>query len=351
MHSRFFLPFASMLLGGLLVAMSVSAQSTIPAHAQSGAPTAVDIFTFSGDFESDTSNRVLVPWGACPDGQTTFGSSDPPCNSTSVFGSDSNGTFWEWTSANAKKGGGFVYEAPAAIGNEYTFFVKFEVTDYADSPYNKIVDFKEGSNDNGLYLFKRSPTEVRFELYPQNAASPLNPPETLFDLAIARDIDPNNNQGRLRIYTPDADGDFFLAFEVSDASGNAVPSGNILWLFADDGNGFEGIRGGKVYDFRFWDEALDLEQLTAQAPVGELIVEPDVEPDVEPETIGTTGGQNTTGRPSTTGTPTAVAPTGPELAATGIGNYWLWMVGAAFMIAGAWSIRRARLTMSHSPVH
>lgn len=77
----------------------------------------------------------------------------------------------------------------------------------------------------------------------------------LLDLAVVRDSSATPNP-TFTVYTRSSSGAFTKEYEIDDLNGDSIPaieSGNtILGFFGEDGNAFEAIQAGKVFDLRFW---------------------------------------------------------------------------------------------------
>lgn len=72
-------------------------------------------------------------------------------NSSSSFG----GGAWSWSAAT-NPGGGLIMDVPASISSVYSISLRMKLDQFYTGPndaYVKLIDFKDRTSDNGLYLF------------------------------------------------------------------------------------------------------------------------------------------------------------------------------------------------------
>ncbi len=139
-----------------------------PALAAAPAPTVR--YTFDGNATDQAGGSALTPAPACPGN---------PCNTSTGFGSDGAGGYWEWTSSGLN-GGGFRVSTAAPIGDTYTLALKFSFDEV--SGYRKIVDYENQTSDNGFYFY-----DGFLEFYPFSEQSPSTyPAGTVLDLVAVR---------------------------------------------------------------------------------------------------------------------------------------------------------------------
>lgn len=257
-----------------LISVPVSMATALPAVAAVPAPD--DVFTFDDSMVASNGVTTLLPYDACPQGGTG------PCNASSGFGSEDGDGYWEWASTDVRFGGGFLYNPSTDIGDTYTFFLRFKITEPSSSSYNKLVDYLDRVDDTGFYLYDGS-----ISFYDLGYGAETLDDTQILDLAVVRDS--SVTPATFSVYTRDGSGLFTRQLVVDDPDEQSIAfldgSGHSkLGFFNNDELYNEGIQGGRVYDLRFWyNTALTEDQLNE-------FVTP-AEPTSQPETpaLATTG--------------------------------------------------------------
>ena len=251
------------LLGLVLVLALLASTWLVAQPASAAAPAPTVHYTFDGTATDQAGGSTLTPAPACPGN---------PCNTSSGFGSDGNGGFWEWTSAGVN-GGGFRVSTGAPIGDTYTLALKFSFSEV--SGYRKIVDYEDQTSDNGFYFY-----DGLLEFYPFSETSPsAYPANTVLDLVAVRQST-GGVSGTFTVYAVGSDGNLTEVFSTSDPTGESLAIGNgsggtLLGFFFDDNVvDEEATPSGKVYDLRIWSgtaltpEELEEEILPPAPPTG-----------------------------------------------------------------------------------
>ncbi|OPZ74096.1 MAG: hypothetical protein BWY82_00856 [Verrucomicrobia bacterium ADurb.Bin474] len=176
-------------------------------------------------------------------------------NATSGFGSDGNGTFWEWTS-NLPRGGGFRIDVNSDISNNYSIGVRFAFTQTGPG-WRKIIDYKNLGADTGFYFY--SGGYVRFYNHP-NEGTTLVSNEQIVDIVATR-----SSEGTFIAYIV-VDGILHKEIEVDDSLGQAIPSvvdGRPRFGFFHDDNATssEATNAGKVYSVKIWNGPISEEDV------------------------------------------------------------------------------------------
>jgi len=212
--------------------------------ALAAAPQPTVHYTFDGALTDAKGGSTLKVADPCP---------ADPCNATSEFGSDADGTYWHWTSS-ADRGGGFTIDTTANLGTTYTVALKFSFADV--DYYRKIIDYKNRESDNGFYYY-----DATLLFYPFSESSPEPyPANTVLDLIAVRQAT-DGDKGTFTVYAVGADGSFKHLFTSQDDTGESIPhtnasGGTTLGFFFDDiATSSEAAREGKVYDLRMWPNA------------------------------------------------------------------------------------------------
>jgi len=227
-------------MGPTFLARSVSAVSYTPTIA----------YDFAGNATDSQNNSSLTFASAC----TT---SANPCNVSSSYGTDTDGTYWQWT-ANRGRGGGFWIDTNTAVSTSYSvaFKISFEQTDC----YRTIIDFSDGTDDDHLYFCGG------MEFYPRPGSTFQFLPNTVYNILISR-----QTSGKILAYVLNSAGAAVKILEVDDKAlgGNPAhslmipapsPSGGSRFRFFHD-ECCEYSSGGKIYDVRVWgDQVLPPEQ-------------------------------------------------------------------------------------------
>lgn len=191
-------------------------------------------------------------------------------NTTTAYGSDSTGPYWQWTT-NTQRGGGFTLDIDPAkvaegIDKSYTISVRFSY-DMFNSTWTKIIDYKNKTLDTGFYFAGKNKLKF-YNIGTDGITSAA--PKSIIDIIATRDESTKKFTAYMMV-----DGVFEKEIEVNDIGGEATPSivdGKIRFgFFHDDykSGGLEKTTGGKVYSIKFWDGAITpAEILTATASKG-----------------------------------------------------------------------------------
>jgi hypothetical protein len=237
---------------------------SLPASA-STTPQPDDVFTFDDSFQSSTGTNEVQPYEPCTDPVA----GDSPCNSESSFGAVDGDGYWGWESTDDAYGGGFFYNPSSTIGDSYTIFLKFQITEpsLGDS-YNKIVDYENLTSDSGFYLYNSEDPSWQLEFYSsgENGSGTSSFDVTdVIDVAIVRDD--STTPATFKAYVRTDGGLFAEEFTFDDLGGESLPfvdsdGHTLLGFFGEDGNSNEAALGGRIFDLRFWyDKALTEEEL------------------------------------------------------------------------------------------
>ncbi len=191
---------------------------------------------FDGNFIDAAGGSTIEVHPDCP---------ADPCNSSSTFGSDANGTYWQWESIGSR-GGGFTLRTNAELGETYTIKLVFSFDDV--SSYNKIIDFKNRNSDSGLYF-----QSGFINFYPLAESVQSFSAGELLQLVIAR----NSVDDKLLVYVIDSGNEVAL-LDIDDISDLALPHSDsgesVLGFFHDDlTTSTESTSGGKVYSLQILD--------------------------------------------------------------------------------------------------
>lgn len=255
---------ASILATAGLVAMGSPALAAAPASNYS--------FTMANDFTDKAGTSTLTPAPQC----SSPGVEDL-CNDSSSFGTDADGNYWTWATAQGN-GGGIVLITPAPLGSTFTYSMKFSVSGKSaddgcpDACFTKLVDYGDLTVDDGIYFRGVGPVVVS-EGY-DDGTTEYGFNEVLV-LTVTRD-----SAGLLNVYMKGPNG-FENALTYDDSSSNyfvaaASGSGSILRLFQEEpesvSTSYEGAPGGKLYGFQAWENvALTEDEVRAiEWPAGTL---------------------------------------------------------------------------------
>lgn len=251
---------AALVLSSAFVVVGAS----LPASA-STTPQPDDAFTFDDSFQSSAGINEVQPYEPCTDPVA----GDSPCNSASSFDAIDGDGYWEWQSTDDAYGGGFLYNPSRSIGDSYTIFLKFQITEPSlGESYNKIVDYENLTSDSGFYLYNSEDPSWQLEFYSsgENGSGTSSFDVTdVIDVAIVRDD--SSTPATFKAYVRTGDGLFAEEFTFDDLEGESLPfidsdGHTLLGFFGEDGNSDEAALGGRIFDLRFWyDKALTEEEL------------------------------------------------------------------------------------------
>lgn len=233
--------FSVLVLGSLLSAflVPVAAQATT-------VPDPTIHFTFDNTLTPVSGNGTLTPEPSC-----SSVSNNTPCNSTSGFGSDVGGGYWEWTSTT-QRGGGFTLATAQDLGKTYTITLRFSFNQV--SGYRKIVDYLNRGSDTGFYVLSG-----RINFYPLGTGTTIFAAGDVLDLVAVRTDSANQqnpNEGVFTVYLNQG-GTLTQLLQVTDTQGTSIPhqSGGqtILGFFYDDNaTTAEATPTGKIWDLKLW---------------------------------------------------------------------------------------------------
>ncbi len=234
-----------LLAGGVVGTSAALAEDRAPTVVQpAAAPPPTMVYEFAGNFTDAAAGSTIRELPTCQQ------ASKAPCNATSTFGSDTIGTYWEWTTDNDSAGGGFTLDSNQDFADSYTIWVKFAFTEV--NGYRKIIDYQNRTSDNGFYF-----QSGRLLFYPDisQRTSTTYAANQIIDLVAVRD-------GSTKTFTVTAqnnDGSNIGTFTYTDPGTESLPSPrDILGFFYDDSKQqTERTPGGKIYSLRVWrDRAL-----------------------------------------------------------------------------------------------
>lgn len=217
--------------GTSIFARTVSAISYTPTVA----------YDFAGNATDVQNNSTLTFLPSCTP-------SESACNASSNYGTDSDGTYWQWT-ANRGRGGGFMIDTNTAVNTAYSIALKISFGE--TNCYKTIIDFSDSTDDDHLYFCGG------MQFYPTPTSTFQFSPNTVYDILISRQSD-----GKILSYVLDSSGNAVKILEVDDKAlgGNpahslmipaASPSGGSRLRFFHD-ECCEYTTSGKVYDVRIW---------------------------------------------------------------------------------------------------
>lgn len=255
---------AALTLGGLVVPAGAVDEVTATVT-----PAPTIHYTFDGNLTDANGASAATQAVACP---------SAPCNSATSFGSDANGTFWNWTSTNAASGGGFSLSTTAVIGDTYTLALKFSFTEVSPG-YRKIIDYENRTSDNGFYFLNSA---LLFYPYTGQPSSTTYAADQVLDLVAVRQST-GGVTGTFTVYAVGANGLLTLLFVANDTDGSSIPISNgaggtkLGFFFDDTVVQNEATASGKVYDLQIW-----ANQALTQAELENIITPPPVVPPVTP---------------------------------------------------------------------
>jgi len=210
---------------------------------------AVPAPTFHWDFENESLSPIAGAATLTVERDCSSAVTTPSCNSSTGFGSDSNGGYWEWAST-APRGGGFTVTTPAPIGETYSIALKFSFAQV--NGYRKIIDYKNRVTDTGFYVLSG-----RVNFYNLGTGTVTFAANDVLDLVAVRDSDGTATGGTFTVYL-NANGALTKLLEVSDANGQSIPfvtgtNESLLGFFFDDNaTSSEATNAGKIWDLKMW---------------------------------------------------------------------------------------------------
>jgi LPXTG-motif cell wall-anchored protein len=238
------------------------------------APTPTINYTMKNTLNGLAGNPALVAAPTCSNPGV-----EDNCNTSTNFGTDSNGNFFHWVTTQGN-GGGLVLTTAQPLGDSYTMTIKFAVDalsndeDGISNPangYSKLIDFKDLTDDEGLYFNNGDHYLITNSSDPGDGTFAAGDVVTM---TIVRDATPATPT--FTVYAKDATNANAVQFTMDDPSGLYVAeshgAGSILHLFQDEpetatnGNSHEGVQEGRLYGFEAWPGvALTEEQINASA--------------------------------------------------------------------------------------
>ncbi|RGD75437.1 MucBP domain-containing protein [Anaerofustis stercorihominis] len=188
-------------------------------------------------------------------------------NSSTSYGSDSYGPYFQWKSTQAR-GGGFYIDINKNIGEEYTIGLKFSFEQTGPS-WRKIIDYKNSTLDTGFYFYDSG--HLRFYNYGAQGTS-TTPANKVVDMIVRR-----NKSKSFEAYIVNGNTKT-LDLKVSDTNDQGVPSvvngkTRLGFFFDDTVTGAEATPGGKVYAIKIWDKYVDPDEVIEELkPKGTVTV-------------------------------------------------------------------------------
>jgi hypothetical protein len=207
----------------------------------SDAQNLVAVYNFDGNFTDELGGSTLNKFGVINDGNNHN-------NYTESFGTDVNGTYWNWTS-NLARGGGIWIDLNTNISTSYSIGIKFSFSD-TEGGYRKIIDYKNLGSDNGFYFYSGG----KFNFYPnQTLGTSITNNNEVCDMIVTRDGSTNVIKAFIVI-----DNILYEELNVSDIANNAVPTlvntkPRFRFFHDDNVTTSEATPGGKVYSIKVWD--------------------------------------------------------------------------------------------------
>lgn len=284
--------------GVFLTVLSTVVLSLVPINSAVAVPSATYHYEFEGNTTPLSGNSTLTLLPSC-----SVASAGSPCNSTTSYGTGSDGDgYFAWTSTG-NRGGGFKVETPngQAIGTSYSMSLKFEFSSV--SSYRKIVDYKNGTNDDtGFYIISG-----KIQFYPLPTSQITYSANQVLNLLAVRQAT-GATTGTFTVYAKQGS-TLTKIIEVPDNTGSSIPDtnaggGTVFGFFFDDlATSGEATPSGKVYDLKFWQNtALTQDQITEVANAPATVTIPTT-PD-QPTVVGANQSVTVTvPTPSTGGSP------------------------------------------------
>lgn len=213
-------------------------------------PPSID-YDFVGNLTDSAGGSTATPSVTCP----TSNDTEPPCITSSSFGSDGAGSFWQW-STTSLDGGGLRILTSAPVTDTYTLILKFSFSDIGpDADYRKIIDYKDSATDTGFYTY--ADYIYFYELGDgSDVVGKYFSADEVIDLVVVRDGTTDNFKVYIRSAGGGGLGDPVI--DIDDSADNesvfaTSGAGSVIGLFYDDGDtDDEGSPGGKVYEFKTW---------------------------------------------------------------------------------------------------
>ena len=189
---------------------------------------------------------------------TTFGSP------TESFGTDAAGDFWSWTTSS-NPGAGITLDTNELTNSSvYSVAIRFKLSNV--SGYRKIIDYANGTSDNGFYI-----SNGRARFYPTLSISPPSAPlfqaGDLIDLIATRDA-----SGNFKVYANNGLGGYTEILSRDNSGPSTIPAnigGGVsrFGFFYDDSlTNLEYSPSGQVYSIRLYDTALTPSEISTIFP-------------------------------------------------------------------------------------
>ncbi|MGZ4099099.1 MAG: T9SS type A sorting domain-containing protein [Bacteroidia bacterium] len=166
-----------------------------------------------------------------------------------------NGAF-TWTANSTGGGGGLIVKVPDASFTENDYSISMDLKFNEVTNYVKVIDFKEQTNDNGLYF-----SSGLVELYPLGAGSTNINSNTYYTVLLTRRAADDsvkvyvlqNNQLLLQIFDKDVNSDYVTSLNGTD---------RVFSLFHDDlTTNTEYTDSGAVRSVRIWNGIVTIGQV------------------------------------------------------------------------------------------
>ena len=245
-------------------------------------PTPTYSYTMEGNLNDTAGTSTMTPAVTCNSPAAT-----DLCNISANFGSDANGHFWHWVTAQ-NNGGGAVLTTPTAFGADYTIYIKFAIDDEAndtnssdcaapDANYSSVFNTSDLTSDYGFYTAGCNP-DLYLSTGMETADTRIGVGEVV-EAVLTRD----DATKELKVYINYANG-FEESWTVDDTNGDFLiadhNSGSILRLFQDDGldDSHEGVQEGRLYGLKVWaNDVLTLEEIAPLATLDDKLAETGVD--------------------------------------------------------------------------
>lgn len=251
-------------------AIALASLGFAAAPASAAAPAATYSYTMEGNLTDTSGSSTMTPATICSSPAAT-----DLCNISANFGTDANGDFWHWVTAQ-DNGGGAVLTTPAPFGSDYSIYIKFAIDDEANdtnasdcsdpsSNYSSVFNTSNLTSDYGFYTAGCNP-DLYLSTGEYTADTRIGSGEVV-EAVITRD----NTAAELTIYINYAGG-FEESWIVDDTNGDFIianyNAGSILRLFQDDGldDSHEGVQEGRLYGLKVWaNDVLTLDEIATLA--------------------------------------------------------------------------------------
>ena len=204
-------------------------------------------YNFNSNLTDQKGHGVLTKWSSTGNSNRN--------NSSTSYGSDSYGPYFQWKSTQAR-GGGFYIDIDKNIGEEYTIGLKFSF-EQTGPGWRKIIDYKNSAVDTGFYFYDSG--HLRFYNYAVQGSS-TTPANKVVDMIVRR-----NKSKSFEAYIVNGDTKT-LDLQVNDSNDQGVPAvvngkTRLGFFFDDIATSSEATPGGKVYAIKIWDKYIDPDEV------------------------------------------------------------------------------------------